>query len=108
MEKAGRKLGLKVAREGYCDRQYNDDGTLASRKIPGTVIKDSAIAARQVVDMVVNGHVTSRNGKRIEARVDTLCVHGDEPTGVATARAVRAALEAADVKIVRLPDMKLS
>lgn len=107
MEKAGRKLGLKVAREGYCDRQYNDDGTLASRKIPGTVIKDPAVAAKQVVDMVVNGQITSRNGKRIESRVDTLCVHGDERTGVAIARAARAALEAAGVKIVRLPEMKL-
>lgn len=107
MEKAGRKLGLKVAREGYCDRQYDDNGNLASRKIPGTVIKDPKVAAKQVVDMVVNGVITSRNGKRIEQRVDTLCVHGDEPTGVATARAAREALEAAGVKIVPLPEMNL-
>ncbi|HET7597856.1 MAG TPA: 5-oxoprolinase subunit PxpA [Burkholderiales bacterium] len=107
MEKAGRELGLKVAREGYCDRQYDDNGNLASRKIPGTVIKDPQVAAKQVVDMVVNGVIVSRNGKRIEQRVDTLCVHGDEPTGVATARAARAALEAAGVQIVRLPDMNL-
>lgn len=107
MEKAGRKLGLKVAREGYCDRQYDDNGNLASRKIPGTVIKDPKVAAKQVVDMVVNGVIISRNGKRIEQRVDTLCVHGDEATGVATARAAREALEAAGVKIVTLPEMNL-
>ena len=101
------EFGLKVAREGYCDRQYDDQGNLASRKIPGTVIKDPQVAAKQVVDMVVNGFIISRNGKRIEQRVDTLCVHGDEPTGVATARAARQALEAAGVKIVRLPDMNL-
>jgi len=107
MEKAGRELGLKVAREGYCDRQYDDDGNLTSRKIPGAVIKDPAVVAKHVVNMVVDGVIVSRNGKRIERRVDTLCVHGDEPTGVATARAARAALEAAGVKIVRLPEMKL-
>jgi UPF0271 protein len=107
MEKAGRELGLKVAREGYCDRQYDDNGNLASRKIPGTVIKDPQVAAKQVVDMVVNGFIVSRNGKRLEERVDTLCVHGDEATGVAIARAAREALEAAGVKIVRLPDMDL-
>lgn len=107
MEKAGRELGVKVAREGYCDRQYDDDGSLASRTIPGTVIKDPAVAAKQVVNMVVNGEIISRNGKRIERRVDTLCVHGDEPTAIAVARAVRDALEAAGVKIVRLTEMEL-
>jgi UPF0271 protein len=71
------------------------------------VIKDPAVAAKQVVDMVVNGEITSRTGKQIKVRVDTLCVHGDEPTAISTARAARNALEAAGVNIVRLPDMKL-
>jgi len=107
MEKAGRKLGLKVAREGYCDRLYDDDGNLTSRKVPGAVIHDPAVAAQHVVRMVVDGEIISRNGKRIERRVDTLCVHGDEPTAITLARTVREALEAAGVKIVRLPEMKL-
>src|SRR5450759_2242911 len=100
MEKAGRKLGLKVAREGYCDRLYDDDGNLTSRKIPGAVIHDSVVATQNVVRMVVDGEIISRNGKTISRRVDTLCVHGDEPTAIALARAVRAGLEAAGVKIV--------
>ena len=107
MEKAGRKLGLKVAREGYCDRLYDDDGNLTSRKVPGAVIHDPAVAAQHVVRMVVDGEIISRNGKRIPGRVDTLCVHGDEPTAIALAGAVRAGLEAAGVKIVRLPEMAL-
>ena len=39
MEKAGRELGLPIAREGFCDRLYDDDGNLTSRKVPGTVLK---------------------------------------------------------------------
>ena len=107
MEKAGRELGLKVAREGYCDRLYDDDGNLTSRKIPGAVIHDPAVAAKRVVQMVVNGEIISRNGKTIQRRVDTLCVHGDEPTAIGIARAVRAGLEAAGVKILTLPEMAL-
>jgi len=107
MEKAGRKLGLKVAREGYCDRLYDDDGRLTSRKIPGAVIHDPVVATKNVVRMVVDGEFISRNGKRISRRIDTLCVHGDEPTAIALALAVRAGLEAAGVKIVRLPEMNL-
>lgn len=107
MEKAGRDLGLRVALEGFCDRQYEDDGNLTSRKIPGSVIKDPAAAARQVLDMVVNNVITSRSGKRLPCKVHSLCVHGDEPTGVATARAVRDALEKAGVRLVTLPEMSL-
>ena len=94
-------------REGYCDRLYDDDGNLTSRKIPGAVIHDPAVAAKRVVHMVVNGEIISRNGKAIPRRVDTLCVHGDEPTAIGIARAVRAGLEAAGVKILPLPEMAL-
>ncbi|MGB8399590.1 LamB/YcsF family protein [Bradyrhizobium sp.] len=107
MEKAGRKLGLPVAIEGFCDRQYDDDGNLTSRKISGSVLKDPAAATRQVIDMVVNNTITSRNGKKIPCKVHSLCVHGDEPTGVAVARAVRESLEKAGVKLVPLTEMSL-
>ena len=107
MEKAGRTLGLKVAREAFCDRLYDDDGNLTSRKIPGAVIDNPAVAAGRAVQMVVNGEMVSRNGKRIPGRIDTLCVHGDGPTAIVLASTVRAALEAAGVKIVPLPEMAL-
>src|SRR3954471_2294819 len=95
MEKAGHELGLKVAREGFCDRQYDDDGNLTSRKIPGSVYHDPEVAKKQVLEMVLNNTIVSRHGKRIPCEVDTLCVHGDEPTGVAVATAVRRGLEEA-------------
>ena len=108
MEKAGRALGLPVACEGFCDRLYEDDGNLTSRKLPGAVIKDAAVATKRVVDMVLNGEVISRNGKRVKTHFDTLCVHGDEPTAIALARSVRSGLEAAGVKIVPITELTLS
>jgi UPF0271 protein len=107
MEWAAQKLGLRLAREGFCDRQYDDDGNLTSRKIPGSVIKDPAVATEQVVRMVTQGEIISRNGKRISCKVDTLCVHGDEPTAIALAAQVRQGLEAAGVQIVPLTQMPL-
>ena len=105
MERAGRELGLRVAREGFCDRLYDDDGNLTSRSVPGAVIKDPAVATTRVVDMVRNREIISRNGKRIACTIDTLCVHGDEPTAIELARAVRAGLEAAGIEIVPLTAM---
>jgi 5-oxoprolinase (ATP-hydrolysing) subunit A len=107
MEKAAEKLGLPLAREGFADRQYNDDGTLASRSIPGTVLKDPAAAAEQVLRMVLQGEIVSRSGKIVKADIHTICVHGDEATGVAVARGAREALEKAGVAVVPLPEMKL-
>src|SRR6476659_1776414 len=40
MEKAARKLGLRLALEGFPDRRYQEDGNLASRAIAGSVLKD--------------------------------------------------------------------
>jgi UPF0271 protein len=108
MERAGRQLDLPVAREGFCDRQYDDDGNLTSRKIPGSVLKDPEAVTEQVLRMVVEGEIVSRNGKRLPCEVETLCVHGDEPTAIATARAARAGLEAAGVQVVPLTEMSLA
>ncbi len=107
MEKAAKKLGLPLALEGFADRKYDDDGNLASRAIPGTVLKDPKAASEQAVRMVKEGVVVSMSGKPVKVKVDTLCVHGDEATGVVVARAVRKALEDADVAVVPLTEMKL-
>jgi 5-oxoprolinase (ATP-hydrolysing) subunit A len=107
MEKAGRELGLPTAREGFCDRLYDDDGNLTSREVPGSVLTDPEIVKERVVRMVLDDEILSRNGKPLKVQLDTLCVHGDEPTGVIVARAAREGLEAAGVRVVTLPEMVL-
>ena len=96
-----------MAREGFCDRLYDDDGNLTSRKIQGAVLHDPEEIKNRVVNMVVNDEIVSRNGKRLKVHLDTLCVHGDEPSGVIVARAARQGLEAAGVQVVTLPEMAL-
>ena len=108
MEKAGRELGLPTAREGFCDRLYDDDGNLTSRKVPGSVLTDPEVVKERVVRMVMDDEILSRNGKPLKGQLDTLCVHGDEPTGVIVARAAREGLEAAGVRVLTLPEMSLS
>jgi UPF0271 protein len=107
MVRAGEQLGLPVAHEAFADRLYDDDGMLTSRKLPGAVIHDAGVAARRVVEMVGNQEIVSRNGKHIPQRIDSICVHGDEPTAVALAQSVRDGLEAAGIRIVPLPEMDI-
>src|ERR671919_2922598 len=105
LERAAVTLGLAFAREGFADRQYEDDLTLASRAMPGAVICEPAAAAEQALRLARDGQVVSRHGKVLKFEVDTICVHGDEPTAVAVGRAVKETLETNGIRIVPLPEV---
>jgi 5-oxoprolinase (ATP-hydrolysing) subunit A len=99
LEVAGVRHGLRVAREIYADRAYQDDGRLVPRGRPGAVIHDPHEAARRVAAMVAEGAIISASGRRIPVGIDTVCVHGDTPEAVPMARVIRAELEAAGFRI---------
>ena len=99
LERAGEEAGLKLAREIYADRAYEDDGTLVSRKKPGAVLHDPAAVAARVLQMIQEQAIVSVNGKRLPLTVDTVCIHGDSEGAVAMAKAVRSALIAANIQI---------
>jgi UPF0271 protein len=105
LESAGEKEGLKLAREVFADRAYDDTGNLVSRKLPGAMIHDAEAAAARAVRMVEGGAIECASGKRIKVDIDTICVHGDSPTAVAMARAVRAKLESAGVPLRRMREI---
>ncbi len=99
-----RKMGCRVASEGFADRAYNVDGTLVSRKIAGSLITDPREAAAQAVKMALEGKVRTIDGVEIDISVQTICCHGDTPGAEKIARAVREALEKAGVRVRPLRD----
>jgi UPF0271 protein len=108
MARAGRAAGLTVAEEAFADRTYDEDGNLTSRKLPHALIRDPAAASAHVLRMLREGALVTHGGKRIPARIDSVCVHGDEPTAVAVAGAVRTALEAEGWRVAPLPELALA
>jgi UPF0271 protein len=99
MRKAAEDEGLRFAAEAFVDRAYEDDGSLASRRKPGSVITDPEAAAAQAIGIVQQQRVRSVSGASVSLTAQTLCLHGDNPRAVEVARAVRAALEAAGVAV---------
>jgi len=99
-----RKMGARVASEGFADRAYNVDGTLVSRKIAGSLITDPAKAAAQAVKMAVEGKVRTMDGVEIDISVQTICCHGDTPGSEKIVRAVREALEKAGCQVKPIRD----
>jgi UPF0271 protein len=96
---AGEAAGLPMAHEIFADRAYEDDGSLVSRRKPGSVLHDPAQIARRVVRMVQDGAVTSVSGKIIKMRMDTVCIHGDTAGAVEIGRGVRQALKDNDIDV---------
>jgi UPF0271 protein len=95
--RAGREFGLRVAREAFGDRGYNEDGTLVSRKLSGALITDPDAVAERVLGLT-RGVVKAITGKEIRLEADTICLHGDTPGAGTIARRVRERLEASGVK----------
>ena len=93
------KLGLTAKSEIFADRAYMDDLSLVPRSMPGAMIMDEDIAIARCIRMVKEGKVTSLNGKELDIRGDTLCVHGDGAKALAFVEKIRAAFTAEGIEI---------
>jgi UPF0271 protein len=99
MRDAAGAAGLRFAAEAFADRRYEPDGTLRSRRLPGALIDDPEAAAEQAVRIARDGRVIASDGRELSLAAETLCLHGDGPRVLDTARAVRRALDAAGVAV---------
>ncbi|MGM9532316.1 LamB/YcsF family protein [Intestinibacter sp.] len=103
--KAGEDTGLRVAREVFADRAYEDDGSLRARSKEGAVITDENIAIDRVVKMVKENKVTSYSGKEIEIYADSICVHGDGVKALEFVRKIRERLISEGIEILPLKEI---
>ena len=99
MALAAREAGLRVAREAFCDRAYREDGTLASRRLEGSLLHDPAEVSRRALRMVIEGRVGTLDGPERKVSCDTLCIHSDTVGAVEMAGAVKRALTEAGVTV---------
>ncbi len=106
MEKAGKKLGMKIAAEIFADRNYEDDGNLVSRSKNNAMIIDPEIAKKHVVKMVESQALNCYSGKQIPCEIDSICVHGDGKSAVNTAKEIRDGLLKSGVTLNPLDKMK--
>ena len=89
MEEAAKKLNMKIACEIFADRNYEDDGNLVSRKKPHALITDPEQAKKHVFNMVKNQSLNCHSGKQIPCEIDSVCIHGDNESSLATAKSIK-------------------
>ena len=100
--RAGHAIGLKTGHEVFADRTYQDDGSLTPRRQPDAMIEDPQQSIQQVLRMVTEGKIATRQGKDIAVQADTLCLHGDQPGAVTFAQAIRKALQENNISVRRV------
>lgn len=103
--KAAEAAGQPVRYEVFADRAYLDDGQLMPRSQPGAVLHDAQECVDHVLRMLKAQAIVTASGKHLPTRIDSICVHGDGPEAVATARAIRQALEQAGYTLAPLDRM---
>ena len=106
MEKAGKKLKMKVAAEIFADRNYEDDGNLVSRSKPNALIIDPNIAKKHVLSMVKNQSINCYSGKQIPCEIDSVCIHGDNESSLNTAKVIKEELLKNKLNLKALNQMK--
>jgi len=106
MEKAGKKLGIKIATEIFADRNYEDDGNLISRSKENAMIIDPVIAKKHVIKMIESQALNCYSGKQIPCEIDSICVHGDGENAVITAKEIKDGLLKSGVTLNPLNKMK--
>ena len=89
MEIAAKKLGMKIACEIFADRNYEDDGNLVSRSKTNALITDPEQAKKHVLSMVKNQAINCHSGKQIPCEIDSICIHGDNSSSLATAKSIK-------------------
>ncbi len=98
----GRRYGIRIAFEAFPDRAYHQNGSLVSRREKGAVIHDHELVAQRALKMALEGRVVSIEGKEIELKPDTLCVHGDNPSAVQMVKKIREELKASRVEVIAM------
>lgn len=95
-----KEAGIRVAFEAFPDRAYTPEGRLAPRSLAGALIKDPRVAAERALRMAKGGTIVTTDGSVLAMRIDTICVHGDNPSAVELVKDIRAVIEAEGISVV--------
>jgi UPF0271 protein len=82
MEKLAQARGIKIWREAFIDRAYQNNGQLVPRSNQKAVLKDSNSMYQQFYYLVQKNKVKTIDHSWINLNHETLCIHGDHPKAV--------------------------
>ncbi len=94
--------GLPYFTEAFVDRRYLANGRLVPRSEADAIIGDVSERVAQALSLAGHQTIIACDGSDVGVKADTLCLHGDNDDAVATAKAVRRALERSGFAVAAL------
>ncbi|MBC7828103.1 MAG: LamB/YcsF family protein [Chitinophagaceae bacterium] len=85
-------MGLRSCSEVFADRTYQDDGSLTPRSSSNALIEDESQSLEQVLEMIIQGTVTSVQGMKKSLKAETVCIHSDGKHALKFAKTIHEAL----------------
>jgi UPF0271 protein len=82
LEAACKSNNIRFIGEGFMDRSYQKNGTLTPRKFQGSVYTDSKKVIEQATALATGSPFTTYDGKVLARKVDSICLHGDNPNAL--------------------------
>jgi 5-oxoprolinase (ATP-hydrolysing) subunit A len=103
LHKYCQQLNLKFIAEGFMDRRYKNNGKLSPRSAPGSVIKNTEKAIQQAIALAKGDPIKSIEGDELTLKVDSICLHGDNPNANAIAEQLISAFKQQQIQVFNQP-----
>lgn len=94
LKKEASSFNIDLLFEAFADRCYTDEGLLVSRD-KSHAVHDRQKTLEQVIQITKNKFVRTENGCDLLLDIDTICVHGDNHSGVAIIKDIQALINTA-------------
>ncbi len=94
LKKEASAFNIDLLFEAFADRCYTDEGLLVSRD-KSHAVHDRQKILEQVIQITTNKFVKTENGCDLLLDIDTICVHGDNLSGIAIIKDIQALINKA-------------
>jgi 5-oxoprolinase (ATP-hydrolysing) subunit A len=88
MAAAARNVKLEVKYEVFADRNYLPDLSLVNRNDPQAILIDPIQINEHLLLIIENQKVKTMEGKAVNIKGETICVHGDNAKAMAIAKSI--------------------
>lgn len=100
MKEACNKLDIEFIAEGFMDRCYLSSGKLTSRKQHGALLENQNQVINQLMALATHQKINTIDKKHIRVKVDSVCLHGDNPNAREIAKNIFCSLQKAGIQIL--------
>ena len=94
LKKEASAFNIDLLFEAFADRCYTDEGLLVSRD-KSHAVHDKQKILEQVIQITTNKFVKTETGCDLLLDIDTICVHGDNLSGIAIIKDIQALINKA-------------